>query len=89
MSPHKGIFTRTDFGQRGGEGLVLWASQVALVVKNPSASAGDIEMRARSLGGKIPWRRAWQPTPAFLSGESWTEEPGELQSVGSQRVGHA
>ena len=20
--------------------------------------------------GKIPWRRAWQPTPAFLSGES-------------------
>ena len=20
--------------------------------------------------GKIPWRRAWQPTPGFLSGES-------------------
>ena len=20
--------------------------------------------------GKIPWRRAWQPTPAFLPGES-------------------
>ena len=26
---------------------------------------------------KIPWRRAWQPTPVFLPGESpWTEEPG-------------
>jgi len=26
---------------------------------------------------KIPWRRAWQPTPLFLPGESpWTEEPG-------------
>ena len=26
--------------------------------------------------GKIPWRRAWQPTPVFLPGESpWTEEP--------------
>ena len=26
-------------------------------------------------GGKIPWRRAWQPTPVFLPGESpWTEE---------------
>ena len=26
--------------------------------------------------GKIPWRRAWQPTPEFLLGESpWTEEP--------------
>ena len=35
------------------------------------------------------WRRAWQPTPVFLPGESpWTEEPGGLQSMGSQRVGH-
>ena len=39
--------------------------------------------------GKIPWRRAWQPTLVFLPGESpWTEEPGGLQSMGSQRVGH-
>ena len=39
--------------------------------------------------GKIPWRRAWQPTPVFLPKESpWTEEPGGLQSMGSQRVGH-
>ena len=38
---------------------------------------------------KILWRREWQPTPVFLPGEiSWTEEPGELQSVGSQRVRH-
>ena len=38
--------------------------------------------------GKI-WRRALQSTPAFLPGESpWTEEPGRLQSMGSQRVGH-
>ena len=30
-------------------------------------------------------RRAWQPTPVFLSGESpWTEEPGGLQSMGSR-----
>ena len=28
---------------------------------------------------KTPWRRAWQPTPVFLPGESqWTEEPGML-----------
>ena len=27
--------------------------------------------------GKIPGRRAWQPTLVFLPGESpWTEEPG-------------
>ena len=35
---------------------------------------------------KILWRRAWQPTPVFLPGESpWTEKPGGLQSMGSQR----
>ena len=35
--------------------------------------------------GKIPWRRASQPTPVFLPGESpWTEEPGGLQSIGLQ-----
>ena len=38
--------------------------------------------------GKIPWRRAWQPTPGVLPGETpWTEEPGRLQSTGLQRVG--
>ena len=32
--------------------------------------------------GKIPWRRAWQPTPVFLPGESsWTEEPGGRQAL--------
>ena len=31
---------------------------------------------------KIPWRRAGQPTPVFLPGESpWTEEPGGLQTI--------
>ena len=35
------------------------------------------------------WRRAWQPTPVFLPGESsWTEDPGGLQSMGSQRILH-
>ena len=39
--------------------------------------------------GEIPWRRAWHSTPVFLPGESlWTEEPGGLQSMGLQRVGH-
>ena len=47
------------------------------------------ETWVQSLGWKIPWRRAWQPTPVFLPGESpWTEEPGGLQSMGSQRVRH-
>ena len=39
--------------------------------------------------GKIPWSRAWQPTPVLLPGKSpWTEEPGGLQPMGLQRVRH-
>ena len=41
--------------------------------------------------GKMPRRRKWQPTPVSLPGKSHgprMEEPGGLQSIGSQRVGH-
>ena len=60
------------------------------MVKNPSVNAGNIKRCEFSLWvGKIPWRRAWQPTSVFLPGESpWTEESGWLQSIGSQRVVH-
>ena len=47
-----------------------WASQVARMVKNPPANAGDIRHGFSPWVGKIPWRRAWQPTPGFLPGES-------------------
>ena len=57
------------------------------VGKESACNAGDLGLipgLRRSPGG-----RAWQPTPVFLSGESpWIEEPGRLQSIGSQRVGH-
>ena len=37
--------------------------------------------------GKIPRRRAWQPTRIFALRITWTEEPGGLQPVRLQRVG--
>ena len=40
----------------------------------------------RSIPGS--WRRAWQPTPVIAYRIPWIEEPGRLQSLGSQRVGH-
>ena len=49
------------------------------------------ETWVRFLGWEDPWRRAWQPTPVFLPGESpWTQEPGGFakESMGSQRVRH-
>ena len=49
--------------------LHIGASQAALVVKNPPANAGDIQDEFSPWNGKIPWRRAWQPTPIFLPRE--------------------
>ena len=42
---------------------------MAFVVKNLPAHAGDMRCRCDPKVGKIPWRRAWQPTPIFLPGE--------------------
>ena len=58
----------------------IWASQVALVVKNPPAGAGDMRRRFDPWVGKIPWRRAWQPTPIFFPRES----SGQRSMVGTE-----
>ena len=76
--------------------VLIWPIQLTgafwlvLVVKKPPANAGNIKRCGfNPWVGKIPWRRAWQPTPVFLPGESSrTEKPGRLQSIGSQRAGH-
>ena len=61
------------------------ASQVTLVVKNQVANAGDV----RSLGWEDPLKEGTTTHSSILA---WriprTEEPGRLQSMGSQRVGH-
>ena len=46
---------------------LLWASLVGQLVKNPPAIG---RTGFDPWVGKIPWRRAWQPTPVFLPGES-------------------
>ena len=50
--------------------MYQWASQVALVVKNPPANAGDKRSGFDPWLGMIPWRRSWQPTPVFWLGVS-------------------
>ena len=51
------------------------AGQVALVAKNPPANTGDRCKRPRfdPWVGMIPWRRKWQPAPAFFPGKSRTQ----------------
>jgi len=45
-------------------------SQVALVVRNLPVNARDLRDRLDHCVWKTPCRRAWQPTPVFLPGES-------------------
>ena len=56
----------------------------AVKKKNPPAMQ---EMQVWSLVGKIPRSGAWQPS--ILAWRiPWTEDPGELWSIGSQRIRH-
>ena len=58
---------------------------MALVVKNPPANAGDIRDASSIPGfGRLPWRRAWQPTPVFLPGVFH----GQRSLVGYSSWGH-
>ena len=55
------------------------------MVKNPSANTVDVKhMRFHSWIEKFPWGRKWQPTPAFLPGESH----GQRSLAGYSLLGH-
>ena len=66
------------------------ASQLALVVKNPPASAGDLRDMGSILAQEDPLEEE-TATPSSI--HAWkiprAGEPGGLQSTGLQRVGHA
>ena len=49
-----------------GFATYLWASQVVQLIRT---SCQCNRCRFDPWVGKIPWRRAWQPTPVFLPGE--------------------
>ena len=63
-----------------------WASLVIEMVKNSPAMQ---ETQVRSLGWEDPLEKEMATPSSILARKkiSWTEEPGGLQSMGSQRVG--
>ena len=65
-------------------------SQVVPVVRNLPANAGDVKRRSFNYWvGKIPWRGACLSNYSILAWRiPWIEEPGGLQFMGLQRVGH-
>ena len=61
---------------------------MALVVKNLPANAGDIRNVVLILGWEDPLEEGMATHSSILAWRfPWTEEPGGLQSMGSQRVG--
>ena len=66
--------------------LLLGASLVAQTIKNLPAMQ---EMQVRSLGQKDPLEKGMATHSSVLAWRfPWTEEPGGLQSMELQRVGH-
>ena len=70
--------------------MYLGASQVALVVNNPLANAGDIRDTGSILGPEdSPGGEGMATHSSILAWRiTWTEEPSGLQTMGSRRVRH-
>ena len=63
-------------------------SQVVLVVKNPPANAGDARDVGSIPGSGICLEESMETHSSILAWRiPWTEEPGGLWSMESQRVG--
>ena len=59
------------------------------MVKNPPAHAGDPRDVGSSLGQEDPLEQEVAIHSKILAWKiPWTQEPGGLQCVGSQKVGH-
>ena len=66
--------------------ICKWAS---LVVQSVKYLLAVQEIQVRSLGLEDPLEKEMAIHPSILAWKiSWTEEPGGLQSMGSQRVRH-
>ena len=59
------------------------------VIKNPPAMQESQETQVRSMGQEDPLEEGMATHSSILARKktSWTEEPGRLQFMGSQRVG--
>ena len=68
-----------------GLNMYKWASLVSQAVKNPPAIQ---EIWVQSLSQEDPLGKGMATHSSILAWRiQWTEEPGGLQSMGSQRVG--
>ena len=66
---------------------MFWGFSSGSAVKNPPAVQESQETRVQSLGGEDPLEQGMAAHSSILAWRSpWTEEPGGLQAMGSQRA---
>ena len=69
--------------------FMLKAFYTSLVAQTVKRLSTMWEIRVRSLGGEDPLRKEMATHSSTIAWKiPWMEEPGRLQSMGSQRVGH-
>ena len=68
-----------------------WSMVFKLQLSTPGGSDGKESVCNAGDLGSIPWRREWMATHSNILAwrTPWIEEPGGLQSIGLQRVGHS
>ena len=65
------------------------ADQASLVAQMVKHLPTMLETRVRSLGREDPLEKEMATHSSILAWKiPWTEDPGRLQSMGSERIGH-
>ena len=87
LSAGTGPFMGKPGGARGAWGHHTWGRDDQLPSFQPRGILGHLPCQTPGIHpwvGKVLWRRKWQPTPVFLSGESH----GQRSLVGYSPQGH-
>ena len=97
VSPRESSRTESEDREKGNrapagmtsDALSLGSSATSLVAQTVKRLPAMLETRIRSLGREDPLEKGMATHSSTLAWKiPWMEEPGKLQSVGSQRVGH-
>ena len=83
------LISCTDVVYKPSFKLYVLSWQASLVAQTVKRLPTMWETQVRSLGWEDPLEKKMAPHTSTLAWKiPWTEEPGRLQSMGSQRVGH-
>ena len=87
LPDERGLMTKNYVESHSFNSLQLWPSQVVLVVKKLPTNTGNLRYAASIPGWEDPLEKGMATHSSISAWRiPWTQEPGGLQSVNSQRV---